>query len=84
MDEEQADAVEKAFDLDYDVAQAFSSHITPKVVLLFTGEAPNDGIDFEPEDEEVDNGNDDNKGRDNEARGGTGFTFPEMANMTGE
>ena len=36
-DEEQADAVDQAFDLDYNVAQAFCSHIVPKDVLLFTG-----------------------------------------------
>ena len=53
-DEEQADSVEQAFELDYDVAQAFCSHIVPKAVLLFTGEALNDGMDFEPEDGEGD------------------------------
>ena len=40
MDEDQADVVYQAFDLDYDVAQAFCSHIIPKLVLLFTGETP--------------------------------------------
>ena len=45
--EEQANAVEQAFDLDYDVAQAFCSYIVLKDVLLFTGEAINDGMDFE-------------------------------------
>lgn len=39
MDEEEADAIEEAFDHDYDVAQAFRSHIIPKAVLWFTGEA---------------------------------------------
>ena len=48
MDEEQADAVEQAFELDYDVAQEFCSHIVPKAVLLFVGEALDDGVDFEP------------------------------------
>uniref|UniRef100_A0A7S4W3L7 Nucleosome assembly protein n=1 Tax=Ditylum brightwellii TaxID=49249 RepID=A0A7S4W3L7_9STRA len=38
MDEEEADAIEDAFDHDYDVAQAFRSHIIPKAVLWFTGE----------------------------------------------
>jgi len=39
MDEEEADAIEEAFDHDYDVAQSFRSHIIPKAVLWFTGEA---------------------------------------------
>ena len=47
MEEEQADALGQAFDLDYDVAQAFCSHIVPKAVLWFTGEAHNVGMDFE-------------------------------------
>jgi nucleosome assembly protein 1-like 1 len=38
MDEEEADALEEAFDFDYDVAQSFRSHIIPKAVLWFTGE----------------------------------------------
>ena len=59
MDNEQSDAVEQAVNLDYDVAQAFCSHIAPKAVLLFTGEALNDGMEFEPEDIE---GGDDDKG----------------------
>ena len=41
---EQADAVEKAFDMDYNVAQAFCSHIVPKAVLLFAGEALDGGM----------------------------------------
>ena len=48
MEEEQADAVEQAFDLDY-VAQAFCSHIVPKAVLWFTGEDIENGMDFELE-----------------------------------
>ena len=59
MDEEQSNAVNQAFGLDYDVAQAFCSHIVPKAVLLFTGEARNNDMDLEPEDGEVD---DDNEG----------------------
>mmetsp|Transcript_17242 Transcript_17242/g.31158 ORF Transcript_17242/g.31158 Transcript_17242/m.31158 type:complete len:449 (+) Transcript_17242:35-1381(+) len=39
MDEEEADAVEEAFDHDYDVAQAVRGHLIPKAVLWFTGEA---------------------------------------------
>uniref|UniRef100_A0A6T8H1D7 Nucleosome assembly protein n=1 Tax=Proboscia inermis TaxID=420281 RepID=A0A6T8H1D7_9STRA len=49
MDEEQADAIEEAFDHDYDVAQAFRSHIIPKAVLWFTGEALD--VALTPEDE---------------------------------
>ncbi len=39
MDEEEADAIEEAFDHDYDVAQSFRKYIVPKGVLWFTGEA---------------------------------------------
>jgi len=46
LDEEEADAVEEAFDFDYDVAQAFRGHLIPKGVLWFTGEAA-DGLDDE-------------------------------------
>ena len=46
MDEEEADAVEQAFDMDYDVAQAFRSHIVPKAALWFTGEALDEGFDM--------------------------------------
>jgi hypothetical protein len=45
IDEEEADAIEEAFDHDYDVAQQFRSHIIPKGVLWFTGEAMNDALD---------------------------------------
>lgn len=38
MDEDEADRLEEAFDHDYDVAQAFRSHIIPKGVLWFTGQ----------------------------------------------
>ena len=38
MDEDEADAIEEAFDHDYDVAQSFRSHIVPKAVQWFTGE----------------------------------------------
>lgn len=44
IDEEEADAIEEAFDHDYDVAQQFRSHIIPKGVLWFTGEAMNDAL----------------------------------------
>ena len=81
MDEEQSNAVEQAFDLDYDVAQAFCSHILPKAVLLFTGEALDNGMDFEPEDGE---GDDSSKGGDDEGREETGFPFPSSAKTTGE
>lgn len=42
MDEDEADALEEAFDHDYDVAQSFRSHIIPKAVMWFTGEAMED------------------------------------------
>ena len=80
--EEQADAVEQEFDLDYDIAQAFCSHIVPKAVLLFTVEALNDGMDFEPEDGEGEN--DDDKGGDDEGGGWTGSPFPALPKTTGE
>ena len=38
MDEEEADRLEEAFEEDYDVAQAFRSHIIPKAVMWFTGQ----------------------------------------------
>ena len=43
-DRDQAGSVDQAFDLDYGVAQAFYPHTVPKAVLLFTGEALNDGM----------------------------------------
>jgi len=46
MDEDEADAIEQAFDVDYDVAQAFRSHIIPKAALWFTGEALDEGFDI--------------------------------------
>ena len=49
--------------MDYNVAQAFCSHITPKAVLLFTGEALKNDTDFEPEDGE---------GYDDKYKGGYG------------
>jgi nucleosome assembly protein 1-like 1 len=38
MDEEEAERIEHAFSEDYDIAQAFRSHIIPKAVLWFTGQ----------------------------------------------
>mmetsp|Transcript_43031 Transcript_43031/g.104166 ORF Transcript_43031/g.104166 Transcript_43031/m.104166 type:complete len:372 (+) Transcript_43031:61-1176(+) len=37
MNEQEAEQLEHAFDEDYDIAQAFRSHIVPKAVLWFTG-----------------------------------------------
>ena len=62
--EEQANAVEQAFLLELEVAQMFCSYIVPKAVLLFTGEALIDGMDFEPEYGE--GYDDDEKGGDDE------------------
>ena len=76
-EEEQADAIEQGFDLDYDGAQAFCSHIVPKTVLLFTGQALDDGIDFEPEDLEGDKDED-------EEGGGMDSPFPASVKTTGE
>ena len=47
MDEDEADAVEEAFDHDYDVAQAIRGHLIPKAVLWFTGEAMIEDYDEE-------------------------------------
>jgi nucleosome assembly protein 1-like 1 len=47
LDEDEADAIEDAFDHDYDVAQAFRSHLIKKAVLWFTGEAMIDDYDEE-------------------------------------
>ena len=55
MDEEQAGAIEQAFDLDYNIAQVSCSYIVPKAVLWLTGEPPDIGIDFELEDGEGEN-----------------------------
>lgn len=37
MDEDEAERLEEVFEMDYDVAQAFRSHIVPKAVMWFTG-----------------------------------------------
>ena len=81
MEDEQANAVDQAFGLDYDVAQAFCSHIVPKALLWFTGEATKVGMDFEQEDVE---GDDDEEGEDDWGGGGTGSPFPTSAKTTGE
>ena len=59
--------------MDYHVAQALCSHIVPKAVLLFTGEALDDVMDFELEDLYGEDNND--KGVDNERGGGMGFAL---------
>ena len=85
MEEEQADALGQAFDLDYDVAQAFCSHIVPKAVLLFTGEALDNDMDFEPKGGEVDNNDEEyNKGGYDEGTGETGLPFPVLAKTMGK
>jgi nucleosome assembly protein 1-like 1 len=48
MDEEEADRLEQAFDQDYDIAQAFRSHVVPKAVLWFTGQVSRLGIRYFP------------------------------------
>ena len=49
---------------------------------MFTGEALNDGMDFEPEDGEGYNKN--NKGGDDEGGGGMDSPFLALAKTTGE
>ena len=49
---------------------------------MFTGDALDDGMDFEQEDGEGDD--DDNGGGDDEEEGGMGSPFPASANMMGE
>lgn len=39
MSEEEAVQLEATFDADYDIAQAFRSHIIPKAILWYTGQA---------------------------------------------
>ena len=69
--------------MDYDISQAFCSHIAPKAVLLFTGEALDDGMEFEMEDGEGDdNGN--GGGGDNKGGGGMGFSFLASMKTAGE
>jgi len=38
-------AIEEAFDHDYDVAQSFRSHLIPKAVLWFTGQALDEEVE---------------------------------------
>ena len=85
MDEEQAEAVEQAFDLDYDVAQAFCSHTVLKALLLFTVEALDDGIDFETEYGLGEGeGNKYNQRGEKKGVGGTGSPFLASEKTTGE
>jgi len=51
VDEAEVNEVESSFEQDYDVAQAFRSHVIPKAVLWFTGEAMVDGMIDEDEEE---------------------------------
>ena len=73
MDEEEADALEEAFDHDYDVAQAFRSHIIPNAVIWFTGEA----LD---EDFEIQEGANDTLGVAQDADSGNISPFPPSVN----
>ncbi|KAL7460287.1 hypothetical protein ACHAXS_000751 [Conticribra weissflogii] len=72
MDEEEADAVEEAFDFDYDVAQAFRGHLIPKGVLWFTGEAAEGDLGDLEEDEEEEG----EEGEDRAGEEGGGSPFP--------
>ena len=58
--EEEVMKLEQAFEEDYDVAQAFRSHIIPKAVLWFAGdameqemEAAMEGMNFPSEEGEA-------------------------------
>lgn len=80
IDEDEADAVEEAFDHDYDVAQAFRSHLIRKAVLWFTGEAMMED-DYDEDGmmggEEGDGGDDGEEGRPRQfAFGGGGDNDP--------
>ena len=79
-DEEQADTVYQVLDLDYDVAQAFCSHTIPNAVLLFTGEALDNGMYFELDDGD----NRKENGGDDEVGGGMGSPFTASAKTVGE
>ena len=77
MDEEEAEAMEEAFDHDYDVAQAFRGCVIPKAVLWFTGEAMEEGYDdldgfIAGEDEDGDDDDDDNNSGGRSGDAGTG------------
>ena len=65
VDEDEADAVEEAFDHDYDVAQAFRNHVIKKAVLWYTGEAM-------LEDDYDEEGMMGGEGEDDEEEGGDG------------
>ncbi|GMI52719.1 hypothetical protein ScalyP_jg6866 [Parmales sp. scaly parma] len=54
MEEEEAEAMEEAFDMDYDVAQAFRTHLCRDAILWFTGEAANDEEEDSDEEGEED------------------------------
>ena len=65
MDEEEADALEEAFDHDYDVAQAFRSHIIPNAITWFTGEALDEDFEVQEGDLEAIAGAQDPDGTNN-------------------
>ena len=52
MEEEEADAMEEAFDQDYDVAQSFRCHLVRDAVTWFTGDAAGDDDDYDEEDDD--------------------------------
>jgi nucleosome assembly protein 1-like 1 len=88
MDEEEADAIEEAFDHDYDVAQSFRSHIIPKAVMWFTGEAMQDEFERMMDDGTTSQLMAQVEARANAvaaaAAGGNGSPFPAAANGTEE
>eukprot|EP00559_Dactyliosolen_fragilissimus_P002155 CAMPEP_0184855806 /NCGR_PEP_ID=MMETSP0580-20130426/951_1 /TAXON_ID=1118495 /ORGANISM="Dactyliosolen fragilissimus" /LENGTH=321 /DNA_ID=CAMNT_0027350429 /DNA_START=45 /DNA_END=1010 /DNA_ORIENTATION=+ len=44
MNEEEVNQIEEEFELDFDIAQAFRTHLIPKAVSWFTGEAIDEEI----------------------------------------
>lgn len=60
IDEEEAERLEELFDDDYEVAEAFRSHVIPRAVLWFTGQAEENEITNALLDEDGDDNDNDN------------------------
>ena len=82
VDEDEADAVEEAFDHDYDVAQAFRNHVIKKAVLWYTGEAMMED-DYDEEGMMEGEEEEDEEGGDGDGRAGND-PFPRPAAGDGE
>ena len=82
VDEDEADAVEEAFDHDYDVAQAFRNHVIKKAVLWYTGEAM---LEDDYDEEGMMGGEDEDEDEGGDGDGGGGDDpFPRPAAGDGE